>query len=135
MWGRNSTKCSRRITTPHPTLIQRQPIYIKVGSGVVILLLHYLYISGGRILGKVFSFCTAFCTVSALVSLSQTGFASACVAWGFFDERGSPSYQNCSRITTPHPTLIYRQPVYIEVGCGVVILLNAVVELRPHTQL
>ena len=35
---------------------------------------------GSGIHGKVFCFCTAFCTVSALVSLSKTGFASACVA-------------------------------------------------------
>ena len=41
-----------------------------------------------------FWFCTANCTVVALSSLSKTGFASAWVAWGFFHERGYPSYQN-----------------------------------------
>ena len=54
-----------------------------------------------------FWFCTVNCTVVALSRLSKTGFASACVAWGFFHERGGPSYQYYCKIdavTTSPPS-------------------------------
>ena len=60
-----------------------------------------------KIQNQNFWFCTANCTVAALFRLSKTGFASACVAWGFFHERGGPSYQYYCKIdavTTSPPS-------------------------------
>ena len=69
-----------------------------------------------------FWFCTVNCTVVALSRLRKTGFASACVAWGFFHERGGPSYQSYCKIDAVTCSPPSHGSLHSRICFGVVIL-------------